>query len=340
MKVIVLFFAAILRLLTVMSSSSLPTTGASETALLTAFLERTATGEAAVLPLLRQGVECRSESTLPGTNNFPPDSCDLDGFAMLLSHSNFEAHVPEVFNITVGGYSMPESSKGIESSHGYRYVGSANCNIHIHVPVKVYDKLMWELRACQPGSKGAPSRTNRKTYPMDTFLAALRSSNSTFIIINCYGLEDEIQFSTSADGTTEVKLKPSMRYIEQLADSSEGFRSDVAALWLCDGATPYLSVPGSPSGVQVFPIGVPLQSATHFMRYMGKHLTSSSSNSSSASSSPPPTADPTADQRAAEYSGGGWRGGTITAHATFLRSKQGASTEFDITDASSGRYNR
>ena len=318
----------------------LPSNGVKEAALLSAFLSGNTADESRIPSLLCQGVECKTDNSLPGTNNCPPDSLDIDGYAMLLSQHSFETHIPRVFHVAVGGRNKPASSKSIEQNHGFRFVGSANCNIHLHVSQEIYGTLMWNLRACQPGSNGAPSRTNIKTYPVETFLEALRLSGSTSIIVNCYGLEDQIELrsnsaaAAAAEEKTGVKLKPSMRYIQEWADSSTGFRLDVGAVWLCNGSTPYVSVPGSPTGAQVFPIGVPLQSLTHLLRHMESTSTPSSSCKSSRSSESPSLSS---TARAAKYSGGGWRGGTITAHPAFFKSKADAKEEFRISNASSGR---
>ena len=145
------------------SSSCLPTTGEAEAAFLSALISGSSAQEATIPALLQKGVECKPTSMLPGTNGTDPDSFDLDGYAMLLSLEAFKSNVPLVFNVTVGGLTVPASSKTIEENHGYRFIGCLNCNTNVHAPCSVYSGLMWELRACQPadaGSGGA-SRTTK-----------------------------------------------------------------------------------------------------------------------------------------------------------------------------------
>jgi hypothetical protein len=292
------------------SSTCLPTTGVAETALLAALLSGCSSQEASIPALIQKGVDCKATSVLPGTNSTDPDSFDLDGYAMLLLLPSFKKHMPLVFSVTIGGSTVPASSRKIEEHHGYRYIGSLNCNINVHVPCGTYSNLMWKLRACQPaqaGSKGA-SRTNKKTYPVEVLLAAMEKANCLSVIINCYGLEDGIQLSSG-----EAELKQSQQYINNWADESLGFRADIGGVWLDGGCTSYISLPGSPVGVELYTIGAPLQSLTNFMRFM-KH----------------------SPEKHADYPGGGWKGGNITAHVTFLRATAGASGEsFRISDARS-----
>ena len=292
------------------SSSCLPTTGEAEAALLNALISGSSAQEASIPALLQKGVQCKPTSMLPGTNGTDPDSFDLDGYAMLLSLVSFKNYMPEVFNVTIGGLTVPGSSKTIEENHGYRYIGSLNCNINVHAPCNVYSALMWELRACQPaeaGSGGA-SRTNKKTYPVEALLAAMERADCAFVIVNCYGLEDRVLLNSDGD----PELKPSQQYIKNWADESLGFRADIGGVWLNGGCTSYISLPGSPVGIELYPIGVPLQSMASFMRFMKR------------------TPD-----KCSEYSGGGWKGGTITAQVNFLRATAGPNAEFRISNARS-----
>ena len=293
------------------SSSCLPTTGEAEAAFLSALISGSSAQEATIPALLQKGVECKPTSMLPGTNGTDPDSFDLDGYAMLLSLEAFKSNVPLVFNVTVGGLTVPASSKTIEENHGYRFIGCLNCNTNVHAPCSVYSGLMWELRACQPadaGSGGA-SRTNKKTYPVEALLAAMERANCAFVIINCYGLEDRVLLN-SVGG---ADLKPSQQYIKNWADESLGFRVDIGGVWLNGGSTSYISLPGSPVGIELYTIGAPLQSMASFMRSMQRK-----------------------PEKFSEYSGGGWKGGTITAQVNFLRATAGANAKFRISNARSG----
>ena len=137
---------------------------------------------------------------------------------------------------------------------------------------------------------------------MVTFLTAMKGAlqeaitplESRNVVLNCYGLEDPIDINASGG----IEIGPRQQYIEDMLDSSLGFRTDVAALWYANGATAYLSMPGKASGLSLYAIGVPLQSASAFMEFL--------------------KSDPTTARATSYNKRGGWKGGTLTAHSAFL----------------------
>jgi len=294
------------------SGLGLATTGIAECEFVEALLSSTRKGQAAIPAILARGSEYTSNE-LPGTDNKKPDSIDLDGFAAVLSFENFAEKIPKVFNVVVGGASKPPSSKKLLLDIGCAYVGTINGNIHLHVPRGAYISLYKKLRCCKPApSAESPeaSKTNVKTFPMVIFLGAMQAAleeeipslECRNVVVNCYGLEDPID-GTESSG---VKILPHQEYVADLLDSSVGFRMDVAAVWNARGATLYLSVPGKASGLSLYAIGVPLQSASSFMEFL--------------------KSDPTSSRAESYNKRGGWKGGTLTARSAFLLQKAASSS--------------
>lgn len=295
------------------SSTFQPTTGRAELDFLRAALDCTSTINSRsnsssssespnidIQSVLSGGVHCNPSSELPGTNGSPPDWFDLDGYSMLISQPNFLRYIPKIFNVLIGGRTIPNSSKVMRKNHKFRYFGTANGNLHLHIPEIYYMDVMSHLRAAVPAPVGseAAARSNQKSYRMEEVAAALNEGGNTWLILSCYGLEDRL--IVSPDG--EVELNESQLFLRDLADSSAGLRIDVAATWLAGGDTYYVSFPGSPGGIRLFEIGAPLQSLTSLLRHMKP--------------------EPHSTERAASFKGdGGWRGGTATAAASFLQRK-------------------
>jgi len=311
------------------SALGLATNGVAECDFFEALLSSTREGQSAIPSILVRGSEYTSNE-LPGTGNKDPDSIDLDGFAAVLSFENFAEKIPKMFNVVVGGASKPPSSKKLLLEIGCAYAGTINGNIHLHVPRGVYLTLYSKLRCCKPASSAESpeaSKTNVKTYPMVTFLEAMQaaleeavpSPEFRNVVINCYGLEDPID-GTESNG---VKIWPHQQYIADLLDSSIGFRMDVAAVWNASGAALYLSVPGKASGLSLYAIGVPLQSASSLMEFL--------------------KCDPTSSRAESYNKRGGWKGGTITARSAFLQQKAALSSSglgFRICSGAGGNKRR
>lgn len=293
-----------------MSSLSPATTGESEVKFIAALLS----GEPAstVHDILSEGIRCQPDNELPGSSR-PPDWYDIDGFAILLRTEVFAEHAPLSFNVSLGGRSIPDSCKVLRAKAGLVFIGSANSNLYLLIPEDEYDELFWTIRAALPSpvNDSEVSHTREKTHTMEALIEAMKESKVSHVVVLCYGLEDKL----SVDEAGKPVLKPHQLYISQWAESSLGFRVDVAAVWLEEGATHLISIPGRAPGVRVFPVGVPLQSLTHFMRHL--------------SSTPPQERE----SAARAFAGGGWRGGTISASSTFLRAKNAT---FPICDAPSG----
>lgn len=294
-----------------MASSILPpTNGKAECA----FLRAALSNQPVASSLLRSGVEEFPDAELPGTTR-KPDWIDIDAFAMLLATDAFETHVPLSFNVAIGGATKPRSSEELKKATGFVFVGTMNSNIYVHVREEDAQALFFALRATLPSSsEHLVTKTKAKTFSMEVMLAALKKARIGLLALVSYGLEDKIPAET-AGGEVRVSLRPHQEYIKNWCDSSYGFRVDVGCVWLEDGRTRYLSLPGQPTGVRVFQVGVPLQSLTHFMRALRKEKQLDSDISST-------------------FRGGGWKGGALTAYVGFLKSHE---VNFDVVETNSGR---
>ena len=296
-----------------MASSILPpTNGKAECAFLRAALSNQ--GDS-VASLLRSGVDECPDAELPGTTR-KPDWIDIDAFAMLLAMDAFETHVPLSFNVAIGGVTKPRSSDELKRATGFVFVGTMNSNIYVHVREEDARALFFALRATLPSpSEHQVTKTKVKTHSMEVVLAAMKEAHIGLLALVSYGLEDKIPAEITG-GEVLISLRPHQEHIKNWCDSSYGFRIDVGCVWLEeDGTTRYLSLPGQPTGIRVFQVGVPLQSLTHFMRALRKEKHFDSDISST-------------------FRGGGWKGGALTAYAGFLKS-QG---NFDVVGTNSGGW--
>ena len=123
-------------------------------------------GEAAIA-LASEFVSCPRENPrcLPKTPSSKPDTntmrgapgntdtADLDSFTMSVSVKHFCACVPKDFNVTIGGSTVPTSSRRLLEKTGLQYAGCMNGNIYLHVASSYLPLLLENIEAsCLPPS--------------------------------------------------------------------------------------------------------------------------------------------------------------------------------------------
>ena len=277
------------------SSSAQPTDGRREQAFIEALLEGNVHDASAALrapsPML--------PTTLPGTGARAPDSVDLDGFSCRIGVREISQAMPSTFNASVGGGTIPKSSKDLQASKKWMFVCTINGIMYLHVLAPFYEVFFKYLPAPMLPSVDPykASSTNRQTLLVGDVFRALVSAECPEVALVCYGLKQQVTVRNWNDPSHLFKCK-SHGWVSIMLDSSSFFTLDIGLVWNEDGHSFSFSKPGSVSGLRHFGVYSPMQSVTRTMSYIQAHP-----EDPHAISMPEVT----------------WASGTVTAYGGFLK---------------------
>ena len=280
-------------------SSATPADGALELG----FLEALIRGDwpAAASAVAQAPLGSRVHDQLPGTL-VEPSSADIDAFGFALPVECFVLHFPDVFGISVGGSSVPTSSIDLCSTREFRFIGTANSSVFVHIPAEEYAGIFPCLPPAAPSiHQKQASSTKRCTMPLPIFKRALEDAHISEVLVTCYGLKDTIvlAFPSGLGAPPTVTIAEHAQWIRACMGHAAGARLDVGVVWAHANRAPLFSRPGGDrSGMRLFPVHVPLQATTKMLRYLRSNP---------------------ADPLAANMPAGGWLAGTFHVPATFLR---------------------
>ena len=276
------------------SSSSPPTDGRRELAFLEALLEGNVDNASAALhapfPVL--------PTTLPGTDR-APDSVDLDGFSCRIGVREIWKAMPSTFNASVGGETIPTSSKNLQTSKIWRFVCTINGNMYLHIMASFYDIFFKFLSVpmLPSADRYKASSTNRQTLLVGDVFHALTSAECPEVALVCYGLKQRLTLRTWNDPSHIFECS-SHGWVETMLNLSSFFTVDIGLVWSEDGNSFSFSKPGSVSGLRHFGVYSPMQSVTRTMSYLQAHPE---------------------DPHASLMPKATWESGTVTAYGGFLK---------------------
>ena len=145
--------------------------------------------QAAAHAVAQAPVGAVTHHALPGTV-VEPSSADIDAFGFALPLASFALHFPDLFSISVGGASVPSSSIDLCSTREFRFIGTANSSVYIHIPAEEYPGLFAFLPPAAPSiHQMRASSTKRCTMPLPAFKEALAEAHISEVLVTCYGLK-------------------------------------------------------------------------------------------------------------------------------------------------------
>ena len=259
--------------------------------------------QAAAHAVAQAPVGAVTHHALPGTV-VEPSSADIDAFGFALPLASFALHFPDLFSISVGGASVPSSSIDLCSTREFRFIGTANSSVYIHIPAEEYPGLFAFLPPAAPSiHQMRASSTKRCTMPLPAFKEALAEAHISEVLVTCYGLKDtlKLEFPNGVGAPPTVAIAEHAQWVRACIRHAPGARLDIGVVWAHENRAPLFSRPGTaggPSGMRIFPVHVPLQAITKVLRYLRRNP---------------------ADPQAANMPTGGWLAGTFHVPATFLR---------------------